>query len=96
MGSYDIAKSTDFTKQKIPSIRIGTSQRQSIDKSNILNVPGPGNYNLDDVSIKWIKHNSPRPFIGSSKRYDLNRTMNWPGPADYRTNNNFSDIKERY
>ena len=50
VGTYDIIKSTDFTKMKIPTIRIGTSQRQSIDRSKLRDFPGPANYNLDESS----------------------------------------------
>lgn len=50
VGTYDIIKSTDFTKMKTPAIRIGTSQRQSIDRSKLRDFPGPANYNLDESS----------------------------------------------
>lgn len=96
VGSYDIRKSTDFTKMRTPAFRIGTSQRQSIEKINVKNLPGPANYQLDELTYRWIKNHSPRPFIGSSKRDELNRTINWPGPASYHTRNNFSTNKESY
>ena len=96
VGSYDVNKSSDFTRIKIPSIRIGTSTRSSFDEERKKDWPGPANYNLDDRLIRMMKNNSPRPFIGTSTREILNRTINWPGPGSYRNTNNFSTNKESY
>jgi len=96
VGTYDVHKSTDFTRTKIPAIRIGTSTRNSLDSDQKKDWPGPANYNLDDKLYKLMKNNSPRPFIGTSTRDILNRTINWPGPASYRNTNNLSTNKEMY
>ena len=96
VGTYDIRKSTDFVRPSIPAIRIGNSARNSLDEESKKGSPGPASYNIDDKLINIMKNNSPRPFIGTSTREILNRTINWPGPASYRNTNNFSSNKEMY
>lgn len=88
VGTYNVRKSTDFTLTSIPAIRIGTSQRQSLENVKVRDFPGPANYKLDDINMRWIKNHSPRAFIGTSTRKDLNKTINWPGPAHYEVHNN--------
>merc|ERR1712139_204447 len=88
VGTYDVLKSTDFTRTKVPSIKIGTSVRNSLDEEVRKDWPGPANYNLDERLLRMMKNNSPRPFIGTSTRDILNKTINWPGPASYRNRNN--------
>ena len=48
VGTYDVHKSTDFTRRKIPAIRIGTSTRNSLDEDAKKDWPGPTSYNIDD------------------------------------------------
>ena len=83
---------------KIPSYKIGTSVRESLDSSSSVNfnIPGPGEYEVDQANLTKVKNRSPKAFIGTSRRDYLNKTINWPGPASY---NNLKDIgkdKELY
>ena len=80
----------NYTKMKIPSCRIGTSVRQSLDSCSSINLkPGPGEYEVDQENLTKVKNRSPKAFIGTSRRDYLNKTMNWPGPGSY---NNLKDI----
>ena len=76
---------------KIPSCRIGTSVRESLDSSSSVNItlPGPGEYEVDQSNLTKVKNRSPKAFIGTSRRDYMNKTINWPGPASY---NNLKDI----
>ena len=90
VGTYNVSKSQNYTKMKIPSCRIGTSVRESLDSSSSVNInlPGPGDYEIDKTTTK-VKNRSPKAFIGTSRRDYLNKTINWPGPGSY---NNLKDI----
>ena len=78
VGTYDIQSSSDYVMRKLPRVRIGNSLRVSLDKS-VLGTPGPNHYRID------TKSTSPKAVIGTSRREEFNRTINWPGPASYNT-----------
>jgi len=87
VGSYDVMKSTDFTRTKGSAFKIGKSKRKDL-SSSPKNFPGPATYRVDDLNR--TRQYSPRPFIGTSQREILNRTINWPGPGAYNTIRDFS------
>jgi len=42
------------------------------------------------------KKNSPRPFIGTSSRDIMNRTINFPGPSNYTPFNGLGHDTPQY
>ena len=73
-GTYN--PSSEYSLEKFPSVRIGTSKRENI--SSLFNGPGPASYSMDFSSLS-----GPKWKIGSSVRamFKVNET---PGPGLYK------------
>ena len=97
VGQYDLIKSMDFAMVTNPSIKIGKSHRESINKE-LTSLPGPGYYEeWTNSTASMTKRNSPRAFIGDSGRNEMNKTItNLPGPSNYRPFKGFGYDLENY
>ena len=49
VGSYDVMKSTDFTRAKASAFKIGKSKRKDLSTSP-KNFPGPASYRVNDLN----------------------------------------------
>lgn len=52
--------------------------------------PAPNHYEFES-KLDSVKQKSPRAVIGTSRRANMTRNLNWPGPANYMTIKDFGD-----
>jgi hypothetical protein len=95
VGHYDVSQSYNFTRTRNPSYMIGKSERSS-NESSPREFPGPGEYNIEERNIIMTKNHSPRTIFGNSSREYLNKTINWPGPANYTLVKDFAEQTHSY
>ena len=77
-------------KNKNPSWRIGTSQRDDeLKRIKREGIPGPGMYEFDDRT----KMKAPKFAFGREKRGETRRNEN-PGPGQYKIPCSFDDVNE--
>ena len=79
-GTYEPKR--EFSADKAPEYRFGTSSRGKMELANARVVPGSGNYSPD---YKTLKKASPRFGFGTQKRADtsVEKRKFIPGPGTY-------------